>query len=324
MEACGICGSDVMDWYTQRKAPAVLGHEPVGVVIARGPSPDGNEAVSDGRDMTATESLPAVGDRVFIHHHVPCFVCRHCLSGNETLCAAFRRSRIEPGGFSELIVVPAENARRDTLVIPDHVSFESATLIEPLACVLRGHRKARGRPGGITAVIGLGQIGLLHVMAVRRAGTSRVAALDPVSSRLERAERWGAIPVGSTTADFRARFGAEGAAVIHVATSAPSAIETALEIVDRGGVIQLFAPTAPDTRLSFLPNDFFFRELTLRSTYSAGPADTREALSFIAERPDDFSALVTHRFPLDEVQAALEVQARDRTAVKVIISASVP
>jgi L-iditol 2-dehydrogenase len=100
MRACGICGSDLMESYQDPRAPVVLGHEPAGVVVAAGERVDA--------------PLPAPGRRVFAHHHVPCGTCEYCARGRETLCDTFKATRIVPGGLSELILVPARNARRST------------------------------------------------------------------------------------------------------------------------------------------------------------------------------------------------------------------
>jgi L-iditol 2-dehydrogenase len=311
MEACGICGSDVMDWYANAKAPVVLGHEPIGRVVARG------EITSD------VDPRPALGDRVFIHHHVPCNACRLCASGRETLCRVFRASRIEPGGFAEFILVPAANAAQDTLVIPPELDLETATLIEPLACVVRGQDRVEPDPDpdAIVAVIGLGQIGLLHVALAGARGARRIAALDPIASRVARAADLGATPAGATAASFLATFGDRGAARIYVATGSPAAIETAVEIAGDGAWIELFAPTRPDAIVGLRPYDLFFREVTLVSSYSAGPRDTREALRLLAGGLIDASAIVTHRFPLSQTALALATQAGDETAVKVIVRA---
>jgi L-iditol 2-dehydrogenase len=174
MRACGICGSDLMDWYTATKAPAVLGHEPAGVVVeSRGPG------------------LPAPGTRVFVHHHVPCGECDYCRRGRETLCAQFKATRIEPGGFSEFILVPALNAALDLLALPDHVSDEAATLIEPLACVVRGLDRARVGAKTRLLVIGGGQMGLLIAQAALARGAA-VTVAEPLPARRELAAALGA------------------------------------------------------------------------------------------------------------------------------------
>lgn len=231
MQACGICGSDLMDWYASAKAPVVLGHEPVGVVVE----------VGEGRDA----HLPSTGARVFAHHHVPCFVCDLCRRGRHTLCQTFKRTRILPGGFSDFILVPAENARADLLVLPDDVSSETATLIEPLACCIRSQRWAGVGAQTRLVVVGAGQMGLLHVQAARAVGCRNIAAIEPVAGRGKLAEAFGAIavePDGSSVVDA---LGARPDVVI-VCTAAEAAFRQALDAVDDGGTVQLFAPPPPD------------------------------------------------------------------------------
>jgi L-iditol 2-dehydrogenase len=303
MLACGICGSDLMQWYVSRKSPAVLGHEPVGVVVE----------VGEGGD----EDLPPVGARVAVHHHVPCFVCDRCRRGHHTLCPAFKRAGIHPGGFSELILVAAEPARRDLLVVPDHLPTRAATLVEPLACCLRGQRAAGVRRGTRLAVVGAGQMGLLQVQAARACGCVAVAAVDPVAERRKLAEGFGAVAAEPDPSAVVAALGARPDVVI-VCSGAPAAFELATAVVDDGGVVQLFAPTTPGRRFGFDPNDLFFRELTFQASYSAGPMDTREALDLLAGGAVTAEGIVTHRFPLSDVARALEM-ARSGEAIKVVV-----
>ena len=128
--ACGVCASDVTDWYVAAKLPAVLGHEPVGVV----------SAVGEG--VTAV----AVGDRVAIHHHAPCGECRRCRRGHETLCERFRAIRLDPGGFAEKVRLVPELVD-ELLPVPDGLDPVAATFVEPLACVIRAQDRAGLRPG---------------------------------------------------------------------------------------------------------------------------------------------------------------------------------
>ena len=195
MRACGICGSDLMQWYQDPRAPTVLGHEPAGVVVE---SNGGGEP----------------GARVFVHHHVPCGECEYCARGHETLCDTFKATRIEPGGFSEFILVPALNAARDLLVLPDSVSDEAATVIEPLACCVRGLDRARVDAGSRVLVIGGGQMGLLLAQAALSRGAS-VTVAEPREERRALARALGADAVEP---------GAEvSATVIVLATYAPAA-----------------------------------------------------------------------------------------------------
>ena len=126
VEACGICGSDVMEWYRRDRVPLVLGHEIGGQIVAVG---DGVEGYKEG-------------DRVTAAHHVPCNQCHYCLSGHHTVCDTLRQTNFDPGGFAEYIRLPAINVKRGVFLLPDEVSYGQATFIEPLACVLRGQRLA--------------------------------------------------------------------------------------------------------------------------------------------------------------------------------------
>ena len=124
--ACGICGSDVMEWYRIKKAPRVLGHEMAGKIV------DVGERVKNFR----------VGDRVFVSHHVPCGKCRYCMRGQETLCDTLRTTNFYPGGFAQYLRVPAINVEKGTFLLPESMSYEQAVFIEPPGCVIRGMRMA--------------------------------------------------------------------------------------------------------------------------------------------------------------------------------------
>ena len=181
VRACGLCGSDLMQWYQDPRAPVVLGHEPAGEVVEAGPG-----------------APFAVGDRVFVHHHVPCMTCALCRAGRHTLCDTFRRTRIEPRGLAELIRVPAENARLDTLALPPEVGDADATLIEPLGCVLRGQRWAGVTRGSTVAVVGAGAMGLLEIGAAFAAGAARVVAVEPREDRRALAAGMGATAIAES------------------------------------------------------------------------------------------------------------------------------
>jgi L-iditol 2-dehydrogenase len=304
MLACGICGSDLMDWYLAPRAPTVLGHEPVGVVAEVGPVLDGVEP-------------PPVGSRVFVHHHVPCFVCDYCRRGNHSLCATFRRTRIEPGGFAERILVPVENVRSDLLVLPDGVATEAATVIEPLACCVRGVARAGIGPGSRLLVVGAGQMGLLYLQAARAAGCTSVVVAEPREDRRRLAERFGARAVEPTADAVRAA-GETLPTVAALCTGAAAGFELAFETLDGGGVLQLFAPATPDTAFSFDVNRLFFSELEIQASYSASPHDTREALRLLAEGLVVAGGLITDRFPLADAAGAL-ARARSGQAIKVVV-----
>jgi L-iditol 2-dehydrogenase len=304
VHACGLCGSDLMQWYQDPRAPLVLGHEPVGVVVDAG----------EGATV-------AVGSRVFVHHHVPCGACAYCRQGRETLCATFRATRIDPGGLAEFIRVPAENARLDVLVLPDGLSDLAGTLIEPLACVVRGQARAGLGPGDPVVVLGVGAMGLLEILAARVRGT-RVIALEPRPERRALARRAGAeAPEPPTATAARQLLGPEGARAVFVTTAAPEAIAAGIELAGPAGLVQLFAPPRPGHPVPIDLGAAWFREVRIESTFSAGPADTRHALQLLRDDAIDPELVISHRIPLAEVDHAFRL-ARSAEAMKVVVDIS--
>ncbi len=306
VRACGICGSDILDWYLQPRAPLVPGHEPAGEVVAVGP---GVERFRPG-------------DRVFVHHHVPCFACHYCRRGHHTLCPVFHRTRVEPGGFAEYIRVPAPNVEKDVWKLPENVSYEEATLVEPLACALRAWGRVTVFPDDTAAVIGCGVSGLLLIMAGRLYPVGRVFGVDPLESRQKAAVEAGAAeafpPEGAADA-IRSRNGGRGADLVIVATGNPAGVGLAFDLVEPGGTVLLYAPTPPETELAVRPHRLFFDEITLVASYSATPLETGPALGLVAAGRVPAGRLITHRLPLDETADGLRLVRRGTDSLKVVI-----
>ena len=175
--ASGICGSDIMEWYRIKKAPLVLGHELAGEVVEVGDDVDGF----------------AVGDRVFSTHHVPCDECHTCLHGYHTACEVFHgENNFAPGGFAEYLRVSGRSVHKGTIKLPDEVSYEQGSFIEPLGTVVRGLREATIEPGDSVLVLGSGLIGLLHIKSAQALGAGRIIATDIHDYRLQAARDYGA------------------------------------------------------------------------------------------------------------------------------------
>ena len=280
--ACGVCGSDVTDWYIASRLPAVLGHELIGTVRALG----------------AGVTSPAVGARVAIHHHAPCGECRRCRRGHETLCERFRATRLDPGGFAERVRVMPELVA-ELLELPDGLDPVTATFIEPLACVLRAQERAGLRAGDSLLVVGAGVNGLLQIAAARARGVEVVWVREPQQTRLELAEAWGAEHHGNELVD-----------VAIVCTPKPDAIAAAAAAVAPGGTLCFYAPPSPDAPPELDATALYLREITVTASYSAGPGDMRAALELIAGGRIEPRALVSHRLPLEETGRALDLQRR--------------
>ena len=169
IKASGICGSDVLEWYRVPKAPIVLGHEVAGDVVEVG------EGVTN----------VAVGDRVVLSHHVPCNTCRYCLTGNHTACHTLHTTNFDPGGFAEYVRMPALQTDRGILRMPDSMTYEEGSFVEPLACVVRAQTRAGVRPGSTVLVMGSGISGLLHIRLALALGAGKVFATDVSQYRLD-------------------------------------------------------------------------------------------------------------------------------------------
>jgi L-iditol 2-dehydrogenase len=288
--ACGVCASDVTDWYVGPRLPAVLGHELVGTITAVG----------------AGASAPEPGTTVAIHHHTPCGECRRCRRGHETLCERFRATRLDPGGFAEKVRISAE-LTPELLELPTGLDPLTATFIEPLGCVLRAQDRAGLHPGDALLVVGTGVNGLLQIAAAHARGVEAVWVREPRAERLELAEQWGAEHHGNELVD-----------VAIVCTPKPEAIAAAAEATAPGGTLCLYAPPAPGAPLPLDGADVFLREITITASYSAGPGDMRAALELIATGKIDPSPLISHRLPLAHTGKALDLQ-RHGTALKVVV-----
>ena len=308
IEASGICGSDVMEWYRIKKAPLVLGHEIAGEIVEVG---EGVERYK-------------VGDRVSASHHVPCNTCHYCLSDRQTSCDTLRSTTFDPGGFAEFVRLPAINVDRGVYPLPDEVSYDEGTFVEPLACVLRAQRIARLRPGQSVLVVGSGMTGILQVNLARTSGAGRIIATDVMQYRLDSAKQFGADNVIHASDDVPARVrelnGGKLVDLVLVCTGVVSAINQALQSVDRGGTVLLFAPTDPGITIPVSVADLFFRDgVTLTSSYAGSPADHMTAVDLIRAGGVNVRDMISHRLSLAEAGLGFKLVAEAGESMKVVI-----
>jgi L-iditol 2-dehydrogenase len=305
--ACGICSGDIMPWYIRRKAPLVLGHEPVGVVEEAG------AAVRGFRP----------GERVFVHHHAPCFSCAACRRGEYVQCATWRASKITPGGMAEYFLVSAEN-QRDTLRLPDDVADIDGVLVEPAACVVKSIRRSGLKPGETILVIGLGIMGMMHVKLARHQGAGLVIGADLFETRASRAKELGAdiglVVSGDDLAEqiLQVTDGAMADVVI-VGPGTARALTAGIAAAGTGATVVQFTATPPEEEMLVRPHDLYFNETRLIPSYSCGPDDTREALELVRRGVLNARELVTHRFPLARICEAYD-QAQKPDSLKVVVT----
>jgi len=305
--ASGICGSDVMEWYRIKKAPLVLGHEIAGIIEKA------------GRNVKSF----VVGDRVFVSHHVPCMKCYYCINNHHTSCETLHKTNFYPGGFSEYIKVPKINVEFGTFKLPDNVSFDEGTFIEPLGTVLRGQRLANLNENDTVLVIGSGIAGLMHIKMAKSKGIEKIIAIDLNEYRLNAAKRFGADFIFDARDDIVEKIkkinDGRLADLVVVCTGALAAANQALNCVDKGGTILFFAVPKPDEKLEIPVTDFWRNEIKIMTSYGAAPDDLKESLELITNKKINLSDMITHRLKFEEIGKGFQLVAEAKDSIKVIV-----
>lgn len=311
IKACGICASEVLRWYADGKAPFVLGHEPVGEVVALG-------------ELSSAQVAPfKLGERVFVHHHAPCMHCRRCLRGDYVQCDAWRTSKLLPGAMSEFATIPRGNVEHDVLRVPDDLSNDKATLIEPLATVVKSVRRSGLRARDRVLIVGLGAMGMLHALVARARDAGVIIGADRSRFRLAKAQAFGVdhvidVAVGPLHEQLGKSGNAGGAEIVFVTPGSLEALQSAVACVARGGTLVVFTPLAPSERWPVDVNDLFFKDISLVTSYSAGPDDTRAAVALLAGGLG-VEPLFTHRFRLEQVKDAYAALQDVESSLKVVV-----
>jgi L-iditol 2-dehydrogenase len=308
MKACGICGSDLMEWYLKARAPLVLGHEPTGIIAKKGSRVKGFD----------------VGDRVFVHHHVACLKCYYCLHGDYTLCEQFHNTNIKPGGFAEYFKVPAPNLKIDTLKIPDTLAFDEATLIEPVGCCLKALKECNIQKGDFLAIIGAGATGIIHTALSKVYGAAKTIVSDLIDYRLKMAEKFGADVVVNPKNDdlnevVKAETDDRGVDIAVITAPSLEAYKAGLGVCRKGGKLCVFAPTQPSEYLQISPKELFFSEIQIIPSYSTSHLETRTALELITSGKLRVKDLITHRFRLVDIAEAFKTALESKESLKVIV-----
>ncbi len=301
--ACGICGSDVVEWYRLPRAPLVQGHELGAQVVQTG---------------SLVEKYKP-GDRVFIAPKVACRQCYYCSRGHHPQCKEIKERL--PGGFAEYVLVPEAVLEKGTFLLPDRVSYDQSTFIEPLACVLRALRLAGADEGQLVLVFGCGVSGLLFV---KLAGLFhyRVAAADINLKRLDLARSSGANYVIDARGDVAEQLQKETgkkAGLVIICTPAAAAVDQAWDCVDRGGAVVFFAVPGPENIVEVPVNKFWTEEIRILTSYYCGPQDLAEALEIIASGRINVDDIITHVFPLDQIETGFHLVMEGKESLKVII-----
>jgi len=292
VKASGICGTDVMEWYRKKKAGKVLGHEIAGDVV---------ESKSDKFK---------IGDKVFVSHHVPCNKCKYCLEGNHTACETLHKGNYDPGGFSEFVRVPKINVEQGTYLL-DELSYEEGTMIEPLACCVRGQRVINVKKEHSVLILGSGVSGLLNIQLAKAKG-AKVIATDIDEYHLKKAKEFGADEVINAKDKLNVK-----ADRIIICTGAMSAVKQAFDCIDKKGIVLFFA--IPKDNVEIPTVELWRNEWTTTSSYGAAPNDLEESLGLIKNKKINVKDMITNKLPLEDIQKGFKIASEAKESLKVVL-----
>jgi L-iditol 2-dehydrogenase len=313
MKACGLCGSDIEKVYGDYgMSSGRLGHEPSGVIVSVG-------------DLVSGYSI---GERVFLHHHVPCYSCHLCRHGDYTMCTMFHSSNIEPCGLSEEILVPSWNiSRGGVLKLPPNMGFEKAALIEPLACCVRALNKCSTLKGDDIAILGAGPAGIMLALLAQSIGCGKIFLIDINQFRLDLAKKHCQVECLNISRRQNAEeiikgaTGGRGVDISVVATSSPSAMVQSFNLTRRAGKIILFGVPSRGTRLTLDASMIYSNEWSLIPSYAASEVETNLACSLLHNNRIDIDWIITHRFNLRRAEEAIMCAHQAKDSMKVVVTA---
>lgn len=306
--ATALCAGEAMEWYSTKEGGKILGHEPVGEVAAVG--------------AEVTEF--AVGDRVFVNHHVGRMRSHWAIRGHETMDPYYKANRLDPGAMGEYFRVTAAHLRADIHRVPDHIPDDVATTIEPWSCVLGGLKTCGIQPGDTVLVIGAGFMGLGFVHLAQLFGAGRIIASDLSAWRRDKALELGATDTLDAAGDdlpgtLRAMNDGLLADVVVVTVPTVEVWATARQLVEKGGTIHLGAPARPGSSWVQDGFDAYFSEVTITSKYSADHRDTYQYLRLLSAGRIDPSLAITHHLPLSELPRGFELLAAAGESLKIVL-----
>jgi len=313
---CGICGTDIKKIYhAYVPPPQILGHEVAGTVVAT------------GRGVTKWK----LGDRVMSFHHIPCGACFYCERRLFSQCKQYKTTGLtggftpNGGGFGEYVKAMPWVAERGIIALPDNVSFEEATFIEPINTILKAVQKARIAAGETVLIAGCGPIGLQLLMVANLQG-AKLYTSDPIEVRRAKSLSLGALESfnpsdGKLVEQVKARTEGRGADAVLVAVAHPSVVVEALAAARPGGRILLFAANDPVTRIEFPAAAVGIDEKEILGSYSAA-VDIQEAgADLVLQKKLPVMEIVTHRFPLARIQEGLDLAAKPTAeSLKILIT----
>jgi L-iditol 2-dehydrogenase len=302
VQVVGLCQSDIKKIrYPLYEPPRIFGHETAGTIAAVG---------------TEVQKWQ-VGQRVVVMHHIPCMHCDYCLNENYSMCDVYKNVTTTAGfapsggGFADYVKVPGHIVRNGGLIpIPNDISFEQASFVEPTNCCLKAVKKAQIEPGQTVLITGAGPIGLMFIMLVKYFGANAIAT-DLIPSRIEKA-----LSVGADAAfdprdpdlpqKIQALTRGMGVDTSLLAVPSDKAFFQALDCTRKGGKILFFAEFPDEVEIPINPNVLYRREIDLMGSYSSSFKVQNLAAEIVFNKRIDVDALISDRYALKDLAAAVE------------------
>ncbi len=304
VHACGISNP----LQNKINTPDVPGHELSG------------ELVTLGHEVRSYK----VGQRVFVHHHAPCFLCPRCRRGDYVHCDTWRSSAIHPGGVAEYVLVPEVNLEYDTLELPEGLTYEDGAMVEPLACVVKGLKRARVMKGDTVLVMGSNFMGMLCLQGLKKFGADRVIVAAHNKWQLDKAMTLGADEVINLSdtgiaSELNNLTKGDGANIVILCSAEISDIKQAIKLTAPGGNVLMLNPPENHTPLTLGVNLIYDREISLIPSFSSSPTDTADAMDILKSGRIKAADLVTHKFDIDNTAEAVRVMTEDDDSLKCMI-----
>lgn len=305
MEACGICGTDVMEWYRKKSAPKILGHEMSGTVAEIG---------SNVKDFN-------LDDRVFVSHHVPCYDCYYCSNNKYSACHSLHKGNFFPGGFAEYIRIPEPNIKYGTFKLPENMTFNEAAMIEPMACAVAGQKLLSMKKGETVLILGSGISGICHIILSKIMGLN-VIATDISEYRINQALSFGADlslhPSELNEKEIMDLNNKRLADKVIVCAGSSSAVSDAFSYIDRKGEILFFA--IPQKNIELPSTALWRNEISLFFSYGAATCDIEETLDLYEREKINFRKMITHSVSLSDIVNGFKLVENANDSIKVVVN----
>lgn len=307
--SCGICGSDLRNVFADSCKPSSkLGHEITGTIVKVGKSFNGKNYE---------------GKRVFVNHHAPCNSCHYCIHGNETMCDKFT-DNIFPCGISEKIILSEWIVNNQSIFeLPDSMSFEEGSMIEPLACCIRGWKKLSFVKGDSVLIFGIGPIGILHAMLAKIYGASAIYCVDINQNKVNFCKKMNlGICVDGKTSEIESLIDLNDRLrpdLIIIATYDMTVLPKSVDIIRKGGTILIFGEPQKEINVNVDINKIYSKEVRIKTTYAATNEEIHEALHMITKMEIDVNKIITHRYSILESKDAFKKVHDRNDVIKAII-----